>query len=85
MPIIIPIASHSVRDCIIQSGVRYCESAPLNHNSVGWLLLGFLALVLWYVMWTWIAETYFDMSLGVLFGGGFGIPLLVAGIALLLL
>jgi len=42
-PIIIPITNTRTRDCIIQDGVRYCESRNVSPHDVG-VILGGIAL-----------------------------------------
>lgn len=42
-PIIIPITTTQTRDCIIQEGVRYCESQNVSHKDVG-IVFGVVAL-----------------------------------------
>ena len=75
-------------DCIIQDGVRYCEKVARSSDEWGLLLLGMLAFGLWAAFWFWLAFTKFYEQDGYvaacIFGGIFGIPLLVGGIVLLL-
>lgn len=47
-PIIIPITNTRTRDCIIQEGVRYCESQNASPKDVG-IILGCVALYFVYV------------------------------------
>lgn len=78
-PIIMPIHTTHIRDCIVQDGVRYCEQSNMTQKDIGVVcLVAFLALV-WMFFWIWISER----SIFVALGGAVGLPLLLGSLYLI--
>lgn len=56
IPIIIPITNTQTRDCIVQSGTRYCEDSKITRNE-GKAIAGIVVgIILWVALWIWISE-----------------------------
>ena len=85
-PIIMPIQHTKEITCIMQDGVRYCENNPLTKEQNGIMALGIVALMLWFMFWFWLSFKIEDrwgvFPLIPIILGGFGLPLLIIGIAL---
>lgn len=81
VPIIIPMTNTRTRDCIVQEGVRYCESQPMSNHDLGMLFLLMLVLIAWFGFWTW-CSTETEMGFWAL-AIAFCLPLAVGALILL--
>lgn len=54
VPIIMPMPVTQKRDCIVQEGIRYCESNPLTKHDLGWMSVIMLVVILWFGFWAWL-------------------------------
>jgi len=60
-PIMVPMATHIERECIIQGGKKYCETADFSKRDIGFIILGTIAIVCYIFFLFWLAD-FFENS-----------------------
>lgn len=69
-------------NCILQEGVRYCESNPVSPNQFGFLLIGLSIYMIYVMVCFWLSEKLrgYINELVVIFTLTILLPSLIGGI-----